>query len=134
MAQVKSKAFTAPKFMPVDGCAATMVDSAVNTGALAASDTLEFTIPAGAEVTNLRVVGTATSAGATVGYQPLTAGDFTGSAAYFGTIAIGTTGVALLNFKPIKFEREAKIVITLAAALAAGETTVVADYNCVGVK
>ena len=97
-------------------------------------DTLEFAVPAGAEVCSVRVVGTATSAGASVGYQPVVAGEFTGSAAYFGTAAIGTTGVQMLNFKPIKFEREAKIVITLAASLAAGETTVVVGYNAVGVK
>ena len=134
MATVKSRQYAAPKFMPGDGCAAYITDTAVNTGALGAADTLEFTIPAGAELCDLRVVGTQTSAGATVGYQPLVAGEFTGSAAYFGTITIGTTGVQLLNFKPIKFEREAKIVITLAAALAAGETTVVAGINAIGVK
>lgn len=134
MATVQSRAFTAPKFMPVDGGAACIHDTAVNTGALAATDTLEFSVPAGAEVTNLRIVGTASSAGASVGYQPAVAGEFTGSAAYFGTMTIGTTGVALLSFKPVKFEREAKIVITLAAALAAGEVTAVIDYNAVGVK
>lgn len=134
MATVKSRQFAAPKFMPGDGCAAHLTDSAVNTGALAAADTLEFNVPAGAEVCELRIVGTQASAGASVGYQPVTAGEFTGSAAYFGTLAIGTTGVQMLNFKPIKFEREAKIVITLAAALAAGETTVVVGYNSNGVK
>ena len=134
MATQKSRQFAAPKFMPGDGCAAYLTDSAVNAGALASTDTLEFHVPAGAEVCDLRVVGTQSSASATVGYQPVTAGEFTGSAAYFGTITIGTTGVQLLNFKPIKFEREAKIVITLAAALAAGETTVVVGYNSNGVK
>lgn len=134
MATVQARAFTAPKFMPVDGCAAFTHDTAVNTGALASSDTLEFAVPAGAEVCSVRVLGTASSAGASVGYQPVVAGEFTGSAAYFGTMTIGTTGVQLLNFKPVKFEREAKIVITLAAALAAGETTVVVGYNAVGVK
>lgn len=134
MATQKSRQFSAPKSMPGDGRSVYITDTAVNAGALASTDTLEFHIPAGAEVCDLRVVGTQTSAGATVGYQPVTAGDFTGSAAYFGTITIGTTGVQLLNFKPIKFEREAKIVITLAAALAAGETTVVAGINASGVK
>lgn len=134
MATVKSRQFTAPKFMPGDGCAAYIHDSAVNAGALAATDTLEFSVPAGAEVCDLRVLGTATSAGATVGYQPVVPGEFVGSANYFGTAAIGTTGVQLLNFKPIKFEREAKIVITLAATLAAGETTVVVGFNANGVK
>lgn len=134
MATVKSRQFTAPKSMPGDGRAVYITDSAANTGALAATDTLEFAIPAGAEVCDLRVLGTATSAGATVGYQPAVPGEFAGSANYFGTVAIGTTGVQLLNFKPIKFEREAKIVITLAAALAAGETTLVAGVNANGVK
>lgn len=134
MATVKSRMFSAPKAMPGDGRAVFITDTAVNAGALAGADTLEYTIPAGAEVCELRVVGTASSAGATVGYQPAVAGEFSGSAAYFGTITIGTTGVALLNFVPIKFEREAKIVITLANALAAGSTTVVAACNALGVK
>jgi hypothetical protein len=134
MATVKSRQYAAPKFNPGDGRAAYITDSVVNTGALAGADTLEYTIPAGVEVCDLRVLGTQTSAGATVGYQPLVAGEFTGSAAYFGTITIGATGVQLLNFKPIKFERDAKIVITLAAALAAGETTIVAGINALGVK
>lgn len=134
MATVKSRQYAAPKSMPGDGRAVYITDTAVNTGALASTDTLEFTIPAGSEVCDLRVVGTQTSAGASVGYQPAVAGEFVGSAAYFGTMTIGTTGVQLLNFKPIKFEREAKIVITLAAALAAGETTVIAGINANGVK
>jgi hypothetical protein len=134
MATVKSRQFNAPKSMPGDGRAVFITDAAVNTGALASTDTLEFSIPAGSEVCELRVVGTASSAGAQVGYQPAVAGEFTGSTTYFGTIAIGTTGVALLNFVPIKFEREAKIVITLAAALAAGTTTVVAACNANGAK
>lgn len=134
MATQKSRQFTAPKSMPGDGRAVYITDSAVNAGALAAADTLEFAIPAGAEVCDLRVLGTQASAGATVGYQPVVAGEFTGNASYFGTVAIGTTGVQLLNFKPIKFDREAKIVITLTAALAAGETTVVAGVNANGAK
>jgi hypothetical protein len=134
MATVKSRQFTAPKSMPGDGRAVYIHDTAVNSGSLSSADTLEFSIPAGAEVCSLRIVGTASSAGATVGYQPAVAGEFSGSAAYFGTVTIGTTGVQLLNFVPIKFEREAKIVVTLANALAAGSTTVVAGCNANGAK
>jgi hypothetical protein len=134
MATVLSRQFAAPKAMPGDGRAVYISDSAANAGALAASDTLEFTIPAGAEVNSLRVLGTVASAGAQVGYQPLVAGEFVGSANYFGTVGIAAAGAALVGFKPIKFERDAKIVITLANALAAGEVTVVAGCNAIGVK
>lgn len=134
MAALLSRQFNAPKSQPGDGRAVYINDSVVNTATAQIGDTLEFSIPAGVEVNSLRFMGTAASAGAQVGFQPLVPGEFTGNPTYFGTAGIAVAGSALVGFKPIKFERDAKIVITLTATLAAGEVTVVAGCNAIGVK
>lgn len=128
-----SRQFNAPKSQPGDGRAVFISDVVANPTA-AAADTLEFSLPAGVEVNELRFHGTAASAGAQVGFQPMVPGEFTGNPTYFGTAGIAVAGAALVGFRPIKFERDAKIVITLTAALAAGEVTVVAGCNAIGVK
>jgi len=145
MASIKSSKFFAPKFMAGDGCGTTYVDTATLT-ALAVGDTIEFNVPAGAEVHTIDLdFDDVDSNGAPAfafkaGYKSIAAEPaLATNDSYFGTgLTLGrTAGRGSLSFKPITFNESAAIVLTVTAAPAtfqAGSVAAIVGANCVGVK
>lgn len=150
MAQVKSNRFSQPKPMPVDGRAVFLND----TGAVAtnpvASDTLDFKIPAGLELSQLAfMIPTALAASglaAKIGFASLTGAatvrvtgndaltaddDYFRAAGVFGT----TAGKVDCNFPPITFQEDVYLRITwtvTATGFSAGSVYMVAAGNANG--
>lgn len=150
MASLKAQRALAPKFMPVDGCAAIETDKAVlgsgQLGTPAAGDTIDFRIPGGAQLCNLKFLfddcdtGTAFVFG--VGYRAVDpASSLAASSTYFAA-AGQTTGQAggtlTCAFKPIKFEEDVYIQIVVGTAPGGisgnPEIHCIAEYAAVGVK
>lgn len=147
MAQVKSRGFTAPKFMPVNGAGAFFNDQLTVATAPAVNDTLDFAIPAGLELSLLRLRFTDMDSNGTpliafkVGYVLLNAdGTTTTVDDYFagaGQTTARTGGLLDCLFAPIKFNVDALISITVTAApatFAAGTVFMTAAGNCDGPK
>jgi len=150
MASIKAQRAAAPKFMDIDGCAYFETDKVVlgsgQGGTPAASDTLDFTIPAGAKVCDLAFVlddcdtGTAFVFG--IGYRPVSsASSLTASATYFAAAGqtIGQTGGRLqCTFKPITFEEDVYIQVVVGTAPGGisgnPEVHMIAGYTCQGPK
>lgn len=147
MAQVKSRGFTAPKFMPVDGCAAFYNDQLSVATAPSVNDTLDFAVPAGLDLSLLRLRFTDMDSNGTpliafkVGYVLLNAdGTTTVVDDYFagaGQTTARTGGLLDCLFVPIKFNVDALIRITVTAAaatFAAGTVYMTAAGNAEGPK
>lgn len=130
MASLKAQKATAPAFMPGDGRAVFLTDKAVlGAGALgtpAATDTIDFFVPAGTRACDLAFVLDDCDTGAAflfgAGYRAANAADaavLPTSAAYFAA-AGQTTGQAggwlECSFKPIKFEVDAYIQLLVGTA------------------
>lgn len=147
MASIKALGFNNPQFMAGDGCAAYWIDKATLTTNPAVGDTIDFRIPAGAEVCSVEIQcdkldsnGAPTIAfGA--GYAPI-APDSTlvANAAYFapaGQATAKTGGRLVCSFKPIKFDEDVILRLTIGAAaatFAAGDIVAIASGNCRGVR
>lgn len=128
MASLKAQRALHPAIMRNDGNAAAILDKAVlGAGALgtpAATDTIDFLCPAGAEVYGLAFQLDDCDTGTTfvfgVGYRPVRSGSsLTPSSTYFAA-AGQTTGQAggrlTCNFKPIKFEEDVYIQLVVGTA------------------
>lgn len=148
MASTKSQKFTAPKFMAGDGCATAYVDtvSVASAAQLAVNDTLEFAIPAGAEVFSIEIQSDDLDSNGTpalafkAGYRSIASEPtLTTNDSYFGTgLQIGrSAGRTILSFKPITFNEPVALVLTVttaSATFAAGEIAAIIGANCVGVR
>lgn len=144
MASIKAAQFLAPKFMAGDGCGTIYVDTAAIAAALSVNDTVEFAIPAGAQVCGLEIDSDRldTGAGLTwkVGYKSIAAeptlaanDSYWGAGLTFGRAA----GRSLLAGKPITFSEPVAITLTATGAAAtfqAGSIAAVATANCVGIR
>lgn len=157
MASKKGQKANSPAMMRVDGTAVCLVDKAVfglpatSPGALGtptAADTIDFFVPAGAEVTALAFQMDDLDTGATfvfgVGYRAKSAADaavLPTNATYFAA-AGQTTGQAggrlTCAFKPIKFQVDAFIQLLIgtgSAGIAANpEIVMICDINQNGPK
>lgn len=147
MASIKAVGFNAPKFMPVNGAAAFINDKVALASAPAVNDTLDFLIPAGMEVASVQIQcddldsNGAPTIAFSAGYAPV-ASDSTlaANATYFapvGQTTARTGGRLLCAFKPIKFEEDVMLRLTIgtaAATFAAGEVHAIVAGNCVGPK
>lgn len=147
MANFKSTRFHAPKFMPGDGCGMVLSDTVRFAAAPAVNDTYDFKIPAGMEVTDVQFQsddmdtnGTPTIA-FQAGYVPSEQDSgYTAALTYFAPAgqAIARAGGRLsCAFKPIKFEEDVILrvtVTTAAATFAAGDLIAIVTGAARGVK
>lgn len=153
MASFKSQKFAAPQSMRVDGNSVALLDKIVlgaapGLGNPAATDTIDFPMPAGSHLYGLAFqlddIDTGTTMVFGVGYRAKNSSDATAlptSAAYFAA-AGQTTGQAggrlTCAFKPIKFEVDAVIQLLVGTAAtgvnAGAEIHMIAELNQVGVK
>lgn len=151
MASIKAQRALAPKYMTGDGDGVFETDKVVlgaapGLGTPAAADTIDFRIPAGAQLCNLKFVmddcDTATAFVFGVGYRPCdTSSSLSPSSTYFagaGQTTGQAGGVLTCNFKPIKFEEDVyvQMVVGTAPTGISGnpEIHIIAEYNCVGIK
>lgn len=151
MASIKAQRAAAPKFMGLDGCAVFETDKVVlgaspGLGTPAASDTIDFLIPAGAQVCDLAFIlddcDTATTFVFGVGYRAVNPGSsLATNATYFAAAGqtVGQAGGRLeCVFKPIKFEEDVYIQLLVGTAPTGisgnPEIHIVAGYNCQGPK
>lgn len=124
---------------------AVIIHGSVTPGAATAADVIRpVMIPAGLEVTGVRIVNddlAATALAIKIGYEPVNAAD--GPLAdddYFlatGSTILQTAGTTELAFKPIKFEKPVYLIITVtttAGTFAAGNITAIVTGDGVGVK
>lgn len=151
MASIKAQRAAAPKFMDVDGCAVFETDKVVlgaspGLGTPAAADTIDFLIPAGAQLCDLAFVLDDCDTGIAfvfgVGYRAATTGSTLATNATYFAAAGQVTGQAggrlECSFKPIKFEEDVYVQLLVGTAPAgiAGnpEIHIIAGYNCNGPK
>jgi len=151
MASIKAQRALAPKYMTGDGDGVFETDkvvlgSAPGLGTPAAADTIDFRIPAGAQLCNLKFQFDDCDTGAAfvfgVGYRAVDTGSSLAANATYFAAAGQTTGQAggalTCNFKPIKFEEDVYIQLLVGTAPAGisgnPEIHIVAEYNCVGIK
>jgi hypothetical protein len=150
MASIKAQKATAPKFMPPDGCAVFETDKVVlgagQGGTPAATDTLDFLIPAGAKLCDLAFVLDDCDTGAaflfSIGYRPANpSSSLVAVTNYFAAAgqSIGQTGGRLqCAFKPITFEEDVFVSVLVGTAPAGisgnPEVHIIAGYNCQGPK
>ena len=147
MASLKSVKFTQPKPMTVDGCAVFFSDTYAVAANPTAADTIDFHLPAGAELHELKFdfpdldTNVSPEWAWKAGYRKLNDGDtLTADDDYFAATGQTTgqsTGAYQCRFVPIKFDVDVIISITVevdAATFAAGTIRMNAAYNCVGPK
>lgn len=151
MPSLKAQKATAPGFMPVTGAGAFNTDKAVlgaspGLGTPIAGDTIDFLQPGGSQVCSLEFIlddcDTGTAFVFSVGYRPVNSQSALAAAPAYFAAAGQTTGQAggrlECAFKPIKFEEDVFICLTVGTApagIAANpEIHMVAGYNCVGQK
>lgn len=150
MASLKAQRATGPQFMSVEGDGAYNMDKAVlgagQLGTPAAADTIDFRIPGGAHLAQLEFFLDDCDTGAAfvfgIGYRPVdSSSSLAPSATYFAAAGqtVGQAGGRIeCAFKPIKFEEDVYIQLTVGTAPAgiAGnpEIHMIAGYNCVGQK
>jgi hypothetical protein len=151
MASLKAQKAYGPAPMRVDGDAVFHTDKIVlgaspGLGAPAGADTIDFLVPAGAQLCQLEFVLDDSDTGAAfvfgVGYRPVNAASALPANASYFAAAGQTTGQAggrlECAFKPIKFEEDVYIQLLVGTAPAgiAGnpEIHMIAGYNCVGPK
>lgn len=137
MPDINAVGFLAPKFMPGDGRTATLVDFVRLTANPTANDRLMFRIPAGLEVANLAIqcddldTNASTTFAFSVGYAPIEGGTVIAAPTYFaatGQTTARTGGRLICSFKPIKFDEDVALTITVgtaAATFAAGDIHVI---------
>ena len=150
MASIKALKALAPKYMTGDGDGVFETDKIVlgtgYAGTPSAADTLDFRIPGGAQLVNLKFLLDDCDTGTTfvfgVGYRAVdTSSSLTPSATYFAA-AGQTTGQAggtlTCAFKPIKFEEDVYIQLTVGTAPTGisgnPEIHIIAEYNSQGPK
>lgn len=144
MASIKAAQFLAPKFMAGDGCGTIYVDTATISAALAVNDTIEFAVPAGAQVCGLEIDTDRLDTGAGLtfkaGYKSIAAEPtLATNDSYWGTgLTLGrAAGRTVLAGKPITFNEPISVMLTvtaIAAGFQAGTVTAVAPANCVGIR
>jgi len=151
MASILSQRASSPKFMKADGCAYVETDKVVlgaspGVGTPAAADTIDFLIPAGARMTDLEFqfddCDTGTTFVFSAGYRAATTGSTLAAAPAYFAAAGQTTGQAggrlVCAFKPIKFEEDVYVSLTVGTASTGisgnPEIHVIASYNCEGAK
>lgn len=131
MADLKAQRADAPALMRVDGTAATIPDKIVLTGVSpATADVILFRIPGGLRVTRVRLIFDDLDSGTalvfSVGYRPVnTASSLAANATYFAAAGqtTGQAGGALeCTFKPIKFEEDVYLTITVGTGGAGSNT------------
>lgn len=136
MANINAVGFTAPKFMPVDGCAAAAIDKAIIPGAQAINDTVSFMLPAGAELFHVAIQSTGTvAATVNVGYTPANpASTLAASLSYFGAAKAVAAGARLrCDFAPLIFNEDVVIRLThTAASTGSGSLIGIFEYNTNG--
>ena len=147
MAHLYSKKAKAPKFMPVDGCGSMITDSIALAANPTAADVINFGLPAGLRLgaldincDDLDTNGTPTIV-FSVGYRPVDSGSsLAANATYFAAAGQTTAqagGTLRCSFKPIKFEEDVYVTLTVATAsatFAAGEIHATAFGASEGVK
>lgn len=147
MASIKAVRFAAPKFMPVDGCAAFINDKVVLSANPTAADTLDFKIPAGLEISSVAIqcddldTNGAPTLVFSAGYRAADTGSaLAANATYFA--AAGQTmaqagGRLVCSFKPITFNEDVILQLTIgtaSATFAAGEVHAIVAGNTIGPK
>lgn len=143
MAQVKSVEFALPKPQTNDGCGVFINDRLAVATNPVATDTLDFIIPKGIEVSMLKFYHDALAASGlagSIGYAPVDpASSLAASASYFkaaGTFGLTATGFECW-FPPITFEEDVYLRITVtvtATSFAAGSIYATIGGNMVGVR
>lgn len=147
MANLFGKKAKAPALMPVDGCAIQINDTIALAANPTAGDVINFRLPAGIEVGNLKIKpddldthGTPTMV-FRVGYTPADTGSsLAANSTYFAAAGQtnAQTGTTLdCSFHPIKFEEDVYVTVTVntaAATFAAGSISMIAIGSAVGPK
>lgn len=150
MAAFKSNLYNAPQFMPGDGCGVVLTDTLTVSANFTANDTIDFKIPAGMEVTTIEIDSTRIDTNGVptlayqAGYSPIQSDtQYTAALTYFAPASGITVGRVVngnrtsLNFKPIKFEEDMNLRLTVnavAATFAAGEVRVILHGSARGVR
>lgn len=146
MPAFKAASFSSPKFMAGDGCGTAYIDTASTTTGLTVGDTVEYHVPAGAQVYGLEFDSDDLDSNGTplltfkAGYKSIAAEPtLSTNDSYFGTgLQIGrSAGRTTTSFKPITFNEPVAIMLTVTAAAAtpvAGTICGIAKANCVGVR
>lgn len=151
MASIKAQRASAPKKMDCNGDAVFETDKVVlgaspGLGTPAATDTIDFLIPAGAQLCDLAFVLDDCDTAATfvfgVGYRAATTGSsLATNATYFAAAGqtVGQAGGRLeCSFKPIKFEEDVfvQLLVGTAPTSISGnpEIHIIAGYNSIGTK
>lgn len=153
MASLKAQKATAPAFMSNDGRAAFITDKAVlgaaaggGLGTPAATDTIDFLVPAGFQLCDLAFVADDCDTGTTfvfgAGYRAATTGSsLATNATYFAAAGqtVGQAGGRLeCSFKPIQFEEDVYIQLLVGTGPAGisgnPEIHMIAGGNCNGPK
>lgn len=147
MANFKAQRALAPAFMPVDGRGMVITDKYSVAANFTAADTVDFRIPGGMLVTDVQIQcddldtnGTPTIVfGA--GYTPVDTGSsLSASLAYFAAAGQTTAqagGRLTCSFKPVKFEEDVWLRLTVATAsatFAAGDIDVIVSGIADGQK
>lgn len=145
MAALKSLRSSAPAFMPVDGGGMFITDKYTFAANPTAADTIDFRIPGGMLVAGVQIQcddidthGTPTFV-FSAGYTPVdTASSLSASLAYFAATGQTTAqagGRLTCSFKPVKFEEDVWLRITVgtaSATFAAGDIAVIVSGNADG--
>lgn len=147
MADLKATKADAPQPMRVDGTAVEVIDKYVLTAVNPqAADVILFRIPAGAQLARLRFIFDDLDTGTTlvfgVGYRPVDSSSaLAANATYFAAAGqtTGQAGGALeCAFKPIKFEEDVYVTLTIGTAGAGTNTGdeiwMIATINQIGAK
>ncbi len=150
MPSFKSSGYFAPQYMPGDGVGMALTDFVTLSANPLVNDTLDFRIPAGMEVASIEIDSTridtngAPTLAYQAGYAPIQAETiYSAQPTYFGAASSITVGRvvngnrAVLNFKPIKFEEDVMLRLTVnanAATFAAGEVRAIIYGSARGVR
>lgn len=137
MPDFNSSGFLAPQTTPGDGRGVFLVDSIRVAANPTANDRLIFRIPAGLEVTQVQVqcddldTNASPTFAFSVGYAPIEGGSVIAAPTYFaptGQTTARTGGRLICAFKPITFQEDVALTITVgtaAATFAAGDIHVI---------
>lgn len=136
MPHINAVGFNAPKFMPVTGASAAIIDRAVIAGVQAINDTTSFRLPAGVELFAVAVQSTGNvAATVNVGYTPVDpASTLAPSLSYFGAARSIAAGARLrCDFAPITFGEDVIVRLThTAASTGSGGLVLIAEGNLNG--
>ena len=136
-----------PRHMMHYGNAWSAVGTATLGNSTSASNARPLRIPAGVLLTDLDLynddldTGSSAAIVCKVGYSPVDGSSPTANDSYFaGTAAgtfLGTAGRTRLSFKPIKFEKDVYVNLTVtvaASTFAAGDIIAIASGQCDGIQ